>query len=75
MPEATSDLDVFVIGSVDQELLSERLADVERDVGRDVNVVTYERAELHRLREEHDLFIETVIEGPRVPLALRPEAT
>ncbi len=63
---ATSDLDLFVIGSVDQELLSERLADVELDVGRDVNVVTYERAEFQRLREEHDLFIETVLEGPRL---------
>lgn len=72
---ATSDLDLFVIGSVDQGLLSERLADVERDLGRDVNVATYERAELERLRKDHDLFIETVLEGPRVPLTLRPEAT
>lgn len=72
---ATSDLDLFVVGSVDQELLTERLADVERDLGRDVNVTTYERAELERLREAHDLFIETVLEGPRVPLTLRPEAT
>lgn len=65
---ATSDLDLFVIGAVDQERLSERLADVERDLGRDVNVTSYDRGELDRLRGEGDLFVERVFEGPRVPL-------
>ena len=64
----TSDLDLFVIGSVDQERLSERLADVERELGRDVNVASYERDELERLRKEGDLFIERVFEGSRVAL-------
>jgi predicted nucleotidyltransferase len=65
---ATSDLDLFVIGPVNQERLSEALADVERELGRDVNVTTYERGELERLRKEGDLFIERVFEGSRVPL-------
>lgn len=68
----TSDLDLLVIGSVDHEVLTERLDEAERDLGRDVNVASYERAELRRLREEGDLFIETVLEGPRVPLRTRP---
>ena len=65
---ATSDLDLFVIGPVDQEQLSERLADVERELGRDVNVTTYERDELERLRRESDLFIERVYDGAQVAL-------
>jgi predicted nucleotidyltransferase len=65
---ATSDLDLFVIGAVDQEGLSERLADVERELDRDVNVTTYERAELERLRAAGDRFIEAVFAGPRVSL-------
>ncbi len=65
---ATSDLDLFVIGPVDQERLSERLTEAERDLGRDVNVASYERGELKRLRTAGDLFIERVFEGPRVPL-------
>jgi len=65
---ATSDLDLFVIGSVDQERLSEALADAERELGRDVNVTSYERGELERLRTAGDLFIERVFEGPRVSL-------
>lgn len=65
---ATSDLDLFVIGPVDQERLSEALADVERELGRDVNVASYERDELERLRRRGDLFIERVFESSRVAL-------
>lgn len=65
---ATSDLDLFVIGPVDQERLSERLAEVERELGRDVNVASYGRGELERLRMNGDLFIERVFEGSRVAL-------
>lgn len=65
---ATSDLDLFVIGAVGQERLTEGLADVERDLGRDVNVTSYERGELERLRKEGDLFIGRVFENSRVSL-------
>lgn len=65
---ATSDLDLFVIGPVDQERLSERLAEVERELGRDVNVASYGRGEFERLRMNGDLFIERVFEGSRVAL-------
>ncbi len=63
-----SDLDLFVIGAVDQEALTERLAEVERELDRDVNVATYEHAEVERLRAAGDRFIETVFAGSRVPL-------
>jgi len=65
---ATSDLDLFVIGPVDQERLGEALADVERELGRDVNVTSYERSELEQLRREGDLFIERVYAGAQVSL-------
>jgi predicted nucleotidyltransferase len=65
---ATSDLDLFVVGTVDQETLTEGLTDVERDLGRDVNVTSYHRSELERLRREGDLFVTRVLDGPRAPL-------
>ncbi len=65
---ATSDLDLMVIGAVEQEDLSERLAGVERDLKRDVNVTSYDRDEIERLRSEGDLFVERVLDGPRVLL-------
>lgn len=67
-----SDLDLFVIGSVDQEALSERLTDVERDLRRDVNVTTYDRGELESLIRDADRFVVGVLDGPRIVL-LGPE--
>ncbi len=72
---ATSDLDLFVVGAVHQEALTERLADVERELDRDINVATFERTELELLRAAGDRFIETVFAGSRVPLVpTRPVA-
>jgi predicted nucleotidyltransferase len=65
---ATSDLDLVVIGSVDQERLTERLAEVERDLGRDVSLASYDRDEVERLRSEGDLFVGRLFDGPRIPL-------
>jgi predicted nucleotidyltransferase len=65
---ATSDIDLMVVGSVDQVLLSDRITDVERDLGRDVNPTIYERAEYERLQRDGDRFLESVLGGPRVQL-------
>ena len=70
---ATSDIDLLVIGQVDQEELSERVVDVERDLGRDVNVVTYTREEIDRLRADGDRFVSTVLDGPRVQLVAQKQ--
>ena len=64
----TSDLDVLVIGSVDRAALSERLVELEQDLGRDINVIAYKRAELDDLRRAGDPFIADVVAGPRVRL-------
>jgi len=65
---ATSDLDLMLVGSVDQELLSERITDAEGDLGRDVNPSTYDREEFERLRREGDMFVDSVLRGPRIQL-------
>jgi predicted nucleotidyltransferase len=65
---ATSDLDLMVIGRVNQEELSERLTDVERDLARDINVVSYERDEVDMGRQGGDRFMIGVVDGPRIQL-------
>lgn len=60
-----SDLDLMVIGDVDVEELSERLTQVERALGRDVNVVSYSAGELERIRSD-DAYVRTVLAGPKV---------
>lgn len=61
----SSDIDLLVIGPVDRTALSERLVDVEQELGRDVNVVAYTRAELSDLASAGDPFVTDVLAGPR----------
>lgn len=63
-----SDIDVLVVGKPDQDDLTRRLGSVEQRTGRDVNVVTYGRAELERKRGTGDLFLRDVFDGPRIGL-------
>jgi predicted nucleotidyltransferase len=71
---STSDLDLLIVGKVDEEVLSDRLSDAERDLDRDINVVAYKRGELERMRAAHDRFLENVLAGPRVELVRAPSA-
>jgi predicted nucleotidyltransferase len=64
----TSDLDVLVVGAVDRASLSERLVELEHDLGRDINVTAYERSELEALRRSGDPFLADVFENPRIRL-------
>ncbi len=64
----TSDLDVLVVGAIDRARLSERLVELEQDLGRDINVTAYERAELDALRQADDPFLADVVAGPRIRL-------
>ncbi len=61
----SSDIDLLVIGPVDRAALSERLVDVEQELGRDVNVVAYTRKELADLVSAGDPFIVDVLASPR----------
>lgn len=71
----TSDIDVMVIGPVSRRTLSGRLGDAESDLGREINVTRYTRAEVDRLRRRGDPFIKDVWNAPRVPLVARGAGT
>jgi predicted nucleotidyltransferase len=62
---AQSDIDLLVIGRPDRLTLSERLAPVERRLGRDVNVVSRTEDQL-RTRRDADPFWRRVLSGPIV---------
>lgn len=69
LERAGSDIDLLVIGKPDPLALSERLAPVERTLGRDVNVVSRTMVQLRSRRKEP--FWERVLGGPLVHLAGR----
>ena len=64
----SSDIDLLVIGPVDRAALSERLVEAEQELGRDVNMVAYTRAELADLESAGDPFVVDVLASPRTRL-------
>jgi predicted nucleotidyltransferase len=62
---SSSDIDLLLIGPVDRAALSERLVQVEQELGRDVNTVVYTRSELADLEAAGDPFVLDVLAGPR----------
>jgi predicted nucleotidyltransferase len=67
---SSSDIDLLLIGQVDRGTLSERLVEVEQELGRDVNVVAYTRLELADLESAGDPFVVDVLAGRRTRVAL-----
>ena len=67
----TSDIDLLVIGRPDRVALSERLAPVERAIGREVNVVTKSDDRAEHLRTGDERFWRQVVNKPMIHVAGR----
>ena len=68
---AGSDVDLLVIGRPNRVALSEKLAPVERSIGRDVNVVMKTEAQLRERRSSGDPFWRQVFGKPMIHVAGR----
>ena len=65
---AGSDIDVLVVGDPDRIELADRLAVVEREAGRPVNMLLLDRAQLESRLLQPDAFWSSVMANPRIPL-------
>ncbi|MFN2432977.1 MAG: nucleotidyltransferase domain-containing protein, partial [Gemmatimonadota bacterium] len=63
-----SDIDVLIVGSPDRDDLTDRLESAGREVGRPVNEVVFSEHELRSRRGRGDRFIQSMEQGPVVPL-------
>lgn len=63
---AGTDVDLLVIGRPNRVALSEKLAPVERTIGRDVNVVTKTEAQVRERRRSGDPFWRQVLSKPMI---------
>jgi len=68
-----SDVDVLVVGDVTDDELAEPLAAAQRELGREVDVVTYRRAEFERRLKAKNHFVADVLAGPRIDLIGGPD--
>lgn len=63
---ASSDVDLFVVGSVTRKDLAAALAPAAETLGRELNPVILRAEEFAARRRAHDHFIEAVLSGPRL---------
>jgi predicted nucleotidyltransferase len=60
----TSDVDVLVIGKADPHTLRRRLRQVERKIGREIDVVAYTPKEFADLARGGNSFAKQIVRGP-----------
>jgi len=63
-----SDIDLMLIGKADQEILTEKIAKLENELGREINYHLYHKEEvLTKLHEKND-FIIKIFKDPKIIL-------
>ena len=64
----SSDVDVLVLGDVDYRVLRTRLRELERRMGREIDVVAYGLEEFASLVREGNSFARSIVDGEVKPL-------
>lgn len=64
--KADSDIDLFLVGNIELDELDKTLSDLERDLGRAVHYVVFDREELALKRRKRDGFVLDVLKGPKI---------
>lgn len=63
---ATSDIDLFLIGNPDEDLLIEKINDLEKKIHREINYHIYSLRDFDKAKQEGDSFISNLIKQPKV---------
>ena len=62
----SSDIDLFIIGSVDEGKLIEAIGKTETTLKREINYSLYTREDFEKKKEEKDYFVKELIREPKV---------
>ncbi|MDO9536697.1 MAG: nucleotidyltransferase domain-containing protein [Thermoplasmata archaeon] len=63
-----SDLDIFIIGEIDENILIPVINSLEKKLSRDINYILYTLEEFQNRKERNDKFVMNVLEGERIML-------
>jgi len=69
-----SDVDLMVVGDLDEMALHRAARDAEEGLGRTVNYTLLSRDEFRRRRGEKGGFLARVLQGPKLPILGNPDA-
>ncbi len=64
----TSDIDLFLVGMIEEKAVIRTVREMEQLLGRQVNFVTMSREEFERRAKTRDPFVSRVLSSPLVPL-------
>jgi predicted nucleotidyltransferase len=65
-----SDIDLLLVGEVDEDALTSLTRQLELSLSREVNYIVYGQPEFARLQREGDSFLARVLNGPRIQLPM-----
>lgn len=69
---ATSDIDLFIIGSINEDTLVRRVRDLEKNLLREINYTLYTMKDFEKKKKQKDPFVSDVLEGPKIMLVGDP---
>ncbi len=64
--KANSDIDLFIIGKIDEYKLIKKINDLEKDLGREINYSLYTREEFMKQKRKQDSFISNLLEDQKI---------
>lgn len=64
----SSDIDLFLIGDFDVNMLNKRLSEIESALSREINYVHMSKKELVLAKKAGDALIERILKEPKLPL-------
>ena len=64
--KADSDVDLFIIGNIDEDRLIRKLRIPEKEVQREINYSIFSRDDYEEKLKNEDSFLLSVIRGPKV---------
>lgn len=64
--KAESDVDLFLVGDVDERQLVAEIARLEKKLKREINYTIYSPGEFHKKKQRRDGFIMDVMENPKI---------
>jgi len=63
---AKSDIDLFILGNPDEDILIEKINGLEKSLNREINYGIYKKANFEKKKKEKDSFIEDVLKNKKI---------
>jgi len=63
---AKSDIDLFIIGNPDEDILVEEVNNLERNLNREINYNIYSRSDFEKKKKEKDSFVEDILKNKKI---------